>query len=400
MGQAGRLPPRPAVAPCLPERRDAARQRRHTRLGDPGTPGSPASRARARSSVEREGARASVTRRTRSPRPDGKHVIVADFWKPGRVVIFDPATRRPALAIRRGRRAEGDARPPVARARTPGHGRHPRRRRPAPPGGGDRPRLEEDHLAVRRHRHAGVTSPATFSIPTASTSTSSATGSGRPRLRSRDGLPCRGRADSPRQDRLRGLDDLTVDAAPQGAYFEESPLPHHGSEVALALNGSACMRRPGSLAWRRMREAPVPKGPGMRFKHVLVPIDLSDRNTRLLGTALALAEASAARVTLLHVIQRIAHVRASELRGFYARLERASARKLDRQPGPSSRSASRSGRSYGSATRPGIRAAGAPAAGGSRGHGLTPGESGTAPGRDSGRRATRSPLPASARSSS
>ncbi len=28
------------------------------------------------------------------PTPDGKHVIVADFWKPGRVVIFDPATRK------------------------------------------------------------------------------------------------------------------------------------------------------------------------------------------------------------------------------------------------------------------------------------------------------------------
>ena len=29
------------------------------------------------------------------PTVDGKHVIVADFWKPGRVVIFDPATRKP-----------------------------------------------------------------------------------------------------------------------------------------------------------------------------------------------------------------------------------------------------------------------------------------------------------------
>jgi hypothetical protein len=28
------------------------------------------------------------------PTVDGKQVIVADFWKPGRVVIFDPATRR------------------------------------------------------------------------------------------------------------------------------------------------------------------------------------------------------------------------------------------------------------------------------------------------------------------
>jgi DNA-binding beta-propeller fold protein YncE len=28
------------------------------------------------------------------PTVDGKHVIVADFWKPGRVVIFDPSTRK------------------------------------------------------------------------------------------------------------------------------------------------------------------------------------------------------------------------------------------------------------------------------------------------------------------
>jgi len=28
------------------------------------------------------------------PTVDGRHVIVADFWKPGRVVIFDPATRK------------------------------------------------------------------------------------------------------------------------------------------------------------------------------------------------------------------------------------------------------------------------------------------------------------------
>jgi len=28
------------------------------------------------------------------PTVDGKNVIVADFWKPGRVVIFDPSTRR------------------------------------------------------------------------------------------------------------------------------------------------------------------------------------------------------------------------------------------------------------------------------------------------------------------
>lgn len=72
----------------------------------------------------------------------------------------------------------------------------------------------------------------------------------------------------------------------------------------------------------------------MRFKHVLVPIDLSDRNARLLGTALALAEASRARVTLLHVIHRIAHVPVAELRGFYDRFKRLSARKLQHAARP------------------------------------------------------------------
>lgn len=72
----------------------------------------------------------------------------------------------------------------------------------------------------------------------------------------------------------------------------------------------------------------------MRFRHILVPIDLSDRNARLLGTALALAEASKARVTLLHVVQRIAHVPVSELRRFDDRLNRASARKLERAARP------------------------------------------------------------------
>lgn len=28
------------------------------------------------------------------PTENGKHIIVADFWKLGRVIIFDPATRK------------------------------------------------------------------------------------------------------------------------------------------------------------------------------------------------------------------------------------------------------------------------------------------------------------------
>jgi universal stress protein A len=68
----------------------------------------------------------------------------------------------------------------------------------------------------------------------------------------------------------------------------------------------------------------------MAFTHVMVPLDLSDRNTRLLGIALALAEAGGARVTLVHVVQRIKHVPVAELRPFYDRLRRVSARKLER----------------------------------------------------------------------
>jgi nucleotide-binding universal stress UspA family protein len=65
------------------------------------------------------------------------------------------------------------------------------------------------------------------------------------------------------------------------------------------------------------------------FKHLLVPIDLSDQNARLLDVALALARASGARVTLLHVVHRIAHASLREFRGFYQDLRRKSRRKLD-----------------------------------------------------------------------
>ena len=57
------------------------------------------------------------------PTVDGKQVIVADFSKPGRVVIFDPATGKPSWEYFARRRRE-DARPPVARARAARHRRH------------------------------------------------------------------------------------------------------------------------------------------------------------------------------------------------------------------------------------------------------------------------------------
>ncbi len=66
------------------------------------------------------------------------------------------------------------------------------------------------------------------------------------------------------------------------------------------------------------------------FKHILVPIDLSDRNARALTAALELARQSRARVTLLHVIQSVQNIPPGELKGFYRELARASARKLER----------------------------------------------------------------------
>jgi nucleotide-binding universal stress UspA family protein len=66
------------------------------------------------------------------------------------------------------------------------------------------------------------------------------------------------------------------------------------------------------------------------FHHLLVPIDLSERNDRQLGAALALAEQGRSRVTLLHVIQHVRSIPAGELRSFYRQIERSSVRALDR----------------------------------------------------------------------
>lgn len=66
------------------------------------------------------------------------------------------------------------------------------------------------------------------------------------------------------------------------------------------------------------------------FEHILVPVDLSTRNRRALSTALQLAQANGTRVTLLHVIQRIAHLPLAEVRGFYDELRKIAHGKLTR----------------------------------------------------------------------
>lgn len=71
------------------------------------------------------------------------------------------------------------------------------------------------------------------------------------------------------------------------------------------------------------------RGGGKRlFRHVMVPVDLSQRNERALGTALVLATEWRSRVTLFHVIQRVAGLAPGELEAFYRKLVERSERKL------------------------------------------------------------------------
>jgi len=70
------------------------------------------------------------------------------------------------------------------------------------------------------------------------------------------------------------------------------------------------------------------------FKHILVPIDLSDQNARTLRTALDLAISNRARVTLLHVVHHVAKIPFKEMRAFYQRLVTTSKRRLGRAAAP------------------------------------------------------------------
>jgi nucleotide-binding universal stress UspA family protein len=66
------------------------------------------------------------------------------------------------------------------------------------------------------------------------------------------------------------------------------------------------------------------------FRHIMVPVDLSDRNERALQTALELASERGRTVTLFHVIQRVPGIAPGELDAFYRRLTQGAERKLRR----------------------------------------------------------------------
>lgn len=67
-----------------------------------------------------------------------------------------------------------------------------------------------------------------------------------------------------------------------------------------------------------------------QFRHIMVPVDLSDRNERALRIALELARERGGRTTLFHVIQRVPGIALRELDTFYQRLVESSARRLRR----------------------------------------------------------------------
>ncbi len=67
-----------------------------------------------------------------------------------------------------------------------------------------------------------------------------------------------------------------------------------------------------------------------RFRHLLVPLDFSPKNMAALDIAFEIAEVNAARVTLLHVIERIDEAAEDQdTAAFYERLRRRADAELE-----------------------------------------------------------------------
>lgn len=103
------------------------------------------------------------------------------------------------------------------------------------------------------------------------------------------------------------------------------PRPRYGNRPSrFSRSGNRSVRGCGArLAQRLLERDHV-------FRHVLVPIDLSDRQERVLEVARGVAAAAGARMTVMHVIQRIEGIPARELAAFYERLEANARRRLER----------------------------------------------------------------------
>ena len=66
-----------------------------------------------------------------------------------------------------------------------------------------------------------------------------------------------------------------------------------------------------------------------RFRHILVPTDLTERTEKALQFATELASRDRAHVTLIHVIETIPGLTFDEAKGFYQRLERKARKPMD-----------------------------------------------------------------------
>ena len=66
------------------------------------------------------------------------------------------------------------------------------------------------------------------------------------------------------------------------------------------------------------------------LKHILLPVDLTDKHQKAVTIAAGLAGQFAAEVTLLHVIELIPGIAQEEEKEFYKRLERIARKHLER----------------------------------------------------------------------
>ncbi|HTI49742.1 MAG TPA: universal stress protein [Planctomycetaceae bacterium] len=71
-----------------------------------------------------------------------------------------------------------------------------------------------------------------------------------------------------------------------------------------------------------------------RFRHLLAPLDFTEKNRSALDLALEIAVQNKARVTLLHVIETVEGVDDADMRPFFDRLERRAESELELRSQP------------------------------------------------------------------
>ena len=98
------------------------------------------------------------------------------------------------------------------------------------------------------------------------------------------------------------------------------PLAASGQTFTEALTGG---KPPPMLQSLLVRSLIRPSGPPpsfLMYNTILVPVDLSDSNERVLGRAVALGNPDRSTITLLHVIEMVEDIPLDEDEDFYAEL--------------------------------------------------------------------------------